>query len=109
MEINIKTHNYNNTKGGFVSSYKGTENNVPSLLKNTIYDRYIEKYKQNHTNKQKERKKKSIYIKNNYSNISNIYSIHKPKKEENIKRQYNFDVTDVVRIQKKKKKKNEMK
>ncbi|WBY57188.1 myosin K [Plasmodium yoelii yoelii] len=109
FEINIKTHNYNNTKSVFVSSYKGIENNVSNLLKNTIYDRYIEKYKQNHTNKQKERKKKSIYIKNNYSNISNIYSIHKPKKEETIKRQYNFDVTDVVRIQKIKKKRRKKK
>ncbi|VTZ67967.1 myosin K, putative [Plasmodium chabaudi chabaudi] len=98
LDMNIKSYNYNNTKSSFVSSYKGTGHNASSLLKNTIYDRYIEKYKQNHTNKQKETKKKSIYIKNNYSNISNIYSIRKPTKEENLKRQYNFDLTDALII-----------
>lgn len=91
-----KTYNHANNRNEFVSSYKREKNKVSNHIKNTIYDRYIQKYKQNHMCPQKEKKKKSIYIRGNYSNISNIYSVYKPTKEEVLEEQYDFDLTDVV-------------
>uniref|UniRef100_A0A8C9LHU1 Myosin-J heavy chain-like n=1 Tax=Piliocolobus tephrosceles TaxID=591936 RepID=A0A8C9LHU1_9PRIM len=97
-QMERRTYNHTNTKTDFMSSYKTEKSNVYNFLKNTIYDRYIEKYKQNHLDKQKEKKKKSIYIKSNYNNISNIYSVHKPTKETKLEEKYNFDVTDAIII-----------
>ncbi|KYN99040.1 putative myosin F [Plasmodium gaboni] len=93
-----KTYNHANNRNEFVSSYKREKNKVSNHIKNTIYDRYIQKYKQNHMCPQKEKKKKSIYIRGNYSNISNIYSVYKPTKEEVLEEQYDFDLTDVLII-----------
>ncbi|KMZ86543.1 myosin heavy chain subunit [Plasmodium vivax Brazil I] len=93
-----KTYNHANPKNDFASSYKREKNKVSNFLKNTIYDRYISKYKQNHMSRQKDKKKKSIYIKNNYSNISNIYSVYRPSREEKLADQYDFDRTDSLII-----------
>ncbi|ETW54981.1 hypothetical protein PFUGPA_02804 [Plasmodium falciparum Palo Alto/Uganda] len=97
-EMKRKTYNHANNRNEFVSSYKREKNKVSNHIKNTIYDRYIQKYKQNHMCPQKEKKKKSIYIRGNYSNISNIYSVYKPTKEEVLEEQYDFDLTDVLII-----------
>lgn len=91
-----KMYNDENRKNDFPSSSKKEKNKVSNFLKNTIYDRYITKYKQNYTIKQKDKKKKSIYIKNNYSNISNIYSVYRPSRDEEVDEQYDFDRTDAV-------------
>ncbi|CRG96455.1 myosin F, putative [Plasmodium gallinaceum] len=98
-KIQMKRKTYHaNSKVDFVSSYKKEKKKVSNFIKNTIYDRYIDKYKQNHMIKQKEKKKKSIYIKSNYSNISNIYSVYKPAKTEKLKEHFNFDITDELII-----------
>ncbi|KYN96741.1 myosin F, putative [Plasmodium reichenowi] len=97
-EMKRKTYNHANNRNEFVSSYKREKNKVSNHIKNTIYDRYIQKYKQNHMCPQKGKKKKSIYIRGNYSNISNIYSVYKPTKEEVLEEQYDFDLTDVLII-----------
>ncbi|EUD67251.1 hypothetical protein C922_02401 [Plasmodium inui San Antonio 1] len=93
-----KTYNHAILKNDFASSYKREKNKVSNFLKNTIYDRYISKYKQNYMSRQKDKKKKSIYIKNNYSNISNIYSVYRPSQEEKLAEQYDFDRTDALII-----------
>ncbi|OTN64816.1 putative Myosin heavy chain subunit [Plasmodium knowlesi] len=93
-----KMYNDENRKNDFPSSSKKEKNKVSNFLKNTIYDRYITKYKQNYTIKQKDKKKKSIYIKNNYSNISNIYSVYRPSRDEEVDEQYDFDRTDALII-----------
>ncbi|SPJ11121.1 myosin F, putative [Plasmodium sp. DRC-Itaito] len=93
-----KTYNHANNRNEFVSSYKREKNKMSNHIKNTIYDRYIQKYKQNHMCPQREKKKKSIYIRGNYSNISNIYSVYKPTKEDVLEEQYDFDLTDVLII-----------
>ncbi|SOV80329.1 myosin F, putative [Plasmodium reichenowi] len=97
-EMKRKTYNHANNRNEFVSSYKREKNKVSNHIKNTIYDRYIQKYKQNHMCPQKGKRKKSIYIRGNYSNISNIYSVYKPTKEEVLEEQYDFDLTDVLII-----------
>ncbi|CRH00276.1 myosin F, putative [Plasmodium relictum] len=97
-QMKRKTYNHANMKVDFISSYKREKKKVSNFIKNTIYDRYIDKYKQNHIDKQKGKKKKSMYIKSNYSNISNIYSVYKPTKTEKLKEQYNFDLTDELII-----------
>ncbi|ANQ08358.1 Uncharacterized protein PCOAH_00027400 [Plasmodium coatneyi] len=84
-----KTYNHANLKKDFSSSYKREKNKVSNFLKNTIYDRYISK---------RIKRKKSIYIKNNYSNISNIYSVYRPSREEKLDEQYDFDRTDALII-----------
>ncbi|SBT77282.1 myosin F, putative [Plasmodium ovale] len=97
-QMNRRTYNNNTMKNDFTSSYKRGKCKATTFLKSTIYDRYFEKYRQNHTTRQIEKKKKSMYIKSNYSNISNIYSVHKPMKEDKLKEQYNFDLTDALII-----------
>ncbi|KJP90293.1 hypothetical protein AK88_00141 [Plasmodium fragile] len=94
-----KTYNHASLQNDCAWSYKREKNKISNLMKNTIYDRYINKYKQNYMNRQKDKKKKSIYIKNNYSNISNIYSVYRPSREEKVvAEEYDFDRTDALII-----------
>lgn len=89
------------TKTGFTNTNANERKKGSRALKNTIYDRYIDKYKQTHNNQQNNKRKRSVYIKNNYSNISNIYNVYKPTKKEIRERQkdqYNFDVIDMLII-----------